>query len=118
MTALPRPDDFARIGFDWRDEIAGLPAENAIRTGLADLQEGRTSVEGLLVAVAASELRWLGLPVPDSRALPADPELALHTLLGAQGALDPYSRYNALRRELTSFTRALERRVYARRRAR
>jgi hypothetical protein len=98
------------------DDLEGLPAADAIRTGVADLAQGRTTPAALLVAIGASRLRGLGLPVPNT--VPADAELRLYEALGAQGLPDPYSGYNALIRELVSFERALEHRVYARRRKR
>lgn len=48
----------------------------------------------------------LGLELPDD--LPKEPELALYAKLVEDGASDPYTRYNALLRELDSFLEALE----------
>jgi hypothetical protein len=99
---------------DWRETIAGLPAADLIVAGLADLQTGRLTRASLLVAVAGSRLHQLGLPVPIVES--SDSELTLYRLLCEDGDADPYSRYRALLRELTSFVHALERRVFARQR--
>jgi hypothetical protein len=47
----------------------------------------------------------------------AEASLALYAWLGERGVLDPYSTYNALLRELSSFVRALEHRVFSGQRA-
>jgi hypothetical protein len=97
-------------------DLDGLPGKDLVERGLLDVEHGKKSVESLLVTMAALRLRDLGLPV--SEAIDSEePELSLYALLGASGEPDPYSRYNALRRELASFVRALEHRVARDRRA-
>ena len=88
------------------DALRGLPGEPLIRRGLADAREGAWTPEALLIAIAPTRLRELGLEVPDE--LPRDAELALYARLQADGEDDPYARYNALLRELGSFLEALE----------
>lgn len=82
-----------------------LPGAELVERGLADLAEDRHTAEALLVAIGAPRLRALGLEVP--AALPEQPERALWHLLDASGA-DVHSAFNALRRRLVSFQRALE----------
>ena len=97
-------------------DVRDLPGRELIERGLADVQSGRKTVEALLVAVAAPRLEALGLEARGPGTPVAEPELALYALLGASGVSDPYSRYNALLRELSSFIRALEHRISRERR--
>jgi len=89
-------------------DLTGLPGAARIERGLHDLNEGHLSTDALLVAVAAGRLRGLGLPIPESSALPREPDLGLYESLRDHPAGDPYYRYNALRRELDSFICCLE----------
>ena len=89
-------------------ELAGLPGEALVRRGLADLAQGRRTVEALTLTIASGRLRHCGLEIPPEASLPEDRELALYALLRAGGADDAYARYNSLRRELDSFLEALE----------
>ncbi len=85
--------------------LSDLPGATLVERGLADARRGVWSAEALLLAVAPSRLRQLGIEVPEP--LPSDPELALYARLQREGASDPYARYNALLRELDSFLEAL-----------
>ncbi len=89
-------------------DLAGLPGAARLERGIRDLKAGRLSTNALLVAVAASRLRGLGLPVRDDIAVPNEPDLALYESLRGHPTGDPYFRYNALRRELDSFISCLE----------
>jgi len=89
----------------------GLPGAEHIERGLEDLERGSVSVGALLVAIGAPRLARAGLRIPDAAAAHPEAELELYALLGREGQGDPYSRYNALLRELVSFERALEHRV-------
>lgn len=89
-----------------------LPGADLIEKGLADLRDGERTPEALLVAIGAPRLAALGLVLPPT--LPEDPEHALYLLLAARGD-DAHSAFNALRRRLVSFQRALERRQFQRR---
>lgn len=84
---------------------AGLPGEDLVRGGLADLADGKETVEALLVSVGAPRLRQLGVRI--DAALP-DPEDRLFDLLEQQHGDEAHSRYNALIRRLVSFERAAE----------
>jgi len=95
---------------DWSD----LPGAELVAQGLRDAARGVLSPEALLVAIGAPRLERLGLHVPAVSALESEGELALYRTLCARGELDPYSRYNALLRELVSFERALEHRHFSR----
>lgn len=87
-----------------------LPGADLIEAGLADLCAGEVTANALLVAIGAPRLRALGIEVPSP--LPEAPEHALFLLLAARGD-DAHSAFNAYRRRLVSFQRALERRLSA-----
>jgi len=96
-----------------RNELsAGLPGEDLVLAGLADLQAGHCTIPACLVAIARSRLARLGVLDPDITRGPAEPELQLYRLLRQAGG-DAYSTYNALLRELVSFEQALDRRSRA-----
>lgn len=86
----------------------GLPGAHLVEKGLADLSRRELTPDGLLLAVAEGRLRRLGVTLP-SVELPAQREIALYEMLGTSGLADPYARYNAMLRELSSFLEALER---------
>ncbi len=88
------------------DVLTGLPGEPRMRRALADARAGRWTDDALLVAIAPSRLRALGLEVPET--VPDQPELALHARLAASGHADPFAYYNSLVRELDAFLEALE----------
>ena len=95
-------------------DFAGLPAEALIRQGLEDLAAGRESIGALLVQIGAPRLRLLEIPVPPADDMDADRRL--YRLLAITHGREAHSQFNSLIRELVSFERALERRVWARRR--
>lgn len=84
---------------------AGLPGEELVTKGLADLCAGVVSIEALVVSIGASRLAALGLDV--QRPQPS-PEHRLYELLHEDDPDGAHSRYNALVRRLVSFERALE----------
>lgn len=94
-----------------------LPGRDLIEQGLEDVLARRVTVESLLVTIARPRLESLGLEDARLANFVRDPELALYALLGQSGVPDPYSRYNALLRELASFVHALEHRVWRGKRA-
>lgn len=96
--------------------FTGLPAEALIRNGLADLCAGQESVVSLLVQIGGPRLRGCGVPVP---LLPdaENSDRRLYARLAATHGLEAHSQFNSLIRQLVSFERALERRVWAARRA-
>ena len=81
----------------------GLPGGELIDTGLADLASRVTSVESLLVSLAAARLRREGVPLT---AVEPDPEERLYGLLQETEGDLAHARYNALRRQVVSFANA------------
>ncbi len=98
-------------------DFAGLPAEDLIRQGLADLAAGRESIGALLVQIGTPRLRLLNVPLPPV-VNAQDADRRLYRLLATTHGNEAHSQYNSLIRELVSFERALERRVWAGRRKR
>lgn len=84
---------------------AKLPGEDLVTKGLADLEAGIESIEGLLVSIGAWRLAALGLVVP--RPL-TSPEHRLYERLREDDPDGAHSRYNALVRRLVSYERAAE----------
>src|SRR5512136_2315203 len=91
------------------DLLTGLPGEELVREGLADLQAGRWTVPACLVVIGLPRLRRAGLLHQAPAFVPAEAELELYRMLRQAGG-DAYSRYNALLRQLVSFEQALDRR--------
>jgi hypothetical protein len=85
----------------------GLPGSDLVDRGIADLAAGKHTVEALLVTIARTRLRRVGLSIP-SRDIP-DAEIELYRALGREEPETAYGRYNSLLRRLVSFSRALER---------
>jgi hypothetical protein len=85
--------------------VAGLPGEDLVERGVADLARGIESIESLLVSIGAPRLSLLGFrlasPLPSA-------EHRLYELLAAEDSDAAHSRYNALIRRLVSFERAAE----------
>lgn len=89
----------------YRGGYARYPGGDLIERGLKDLEEGRESIDSLLVSIGTPRLRRLGFDIerPFSSA-----EHRLYGLLAQEGPDRAHSRYNALIRRLVSFERALE----------
>lgn len=82
------------------------PCGERIEHGLADHAAGRKSIDACLVRIASPRLVKAGwMPAKEGFDLTAEHDL--YELLGQEQG-DPYSRYNALLRELVSFERALD----------
>lgn len=88
------------------EEFAGAPGADLVRAGLDDLRSDRTTIEALLVAMASTRLRSLGLVVPVTAV--ERPSHRLYDLLAAEDARAAHSRFNALTRRLASFARTAE----------
>ena len=97
--------------------LVGLPGAALVEKGIADLERGEVSVASLLVTVAAERLETLGVLRAGLATGSVEAPLALYARLGQSEALDPYSTYNALLRELSSFVHALEHRVAVKQRS-
>ena len=93
------------MGVSVRDELSGLPGADLVGDGLDDLAAGRETTAALLVSMAASRLRAVGIDVPPG---PARPSHRLYDELRADDPRTAHSRYNALTRLLASFARAAE----------
>ena len=88
---------------DWSD----LPLGEAMKKGLDDVQHGVESVEAQLVWIGRYRMMDVGFIVPPPPPSEISAEERLYHLLGETEA-EPYGRYNSLKRQLTSFLRALD----------
>lgn len=84
---------------------SSFPGHELVSAGLADLAAGRESEASLLVTMAASRLRALGLGIPPGGA--DEPSHRLYELL-AEGDGGAHSRFNALVGRMVGFARAAE----------
>ena len=82
-----------------------LPGAELVEEGIADLADGRESVNALLVTIGRTRLADAGLDVPVG---PPDAEIRLYLMLRDQHGDDAHGQYNALVRRLVSFEHALE----------
>jgi hypothetical protein len=87
-------------------EALGFPGGDLVDMGLADLADGKVTVETLLVSLGASRLRREGVPLSTVH---ADPEERLFNLLSRTSADLAHSRYSAYLRQLSSFADACRR---------
>ena len=81
-----------------------LPGGEIISQGLVDLREGIESPQALLLSMAATRLRGLGIPLPET--MLSSPEIKLYQLLASRHGDGAHSKYNAWRRRLSSFLRS------------
>jgi hypothetical protein len=88
---------------DWSD----LPLGQAMKQGLYDVEHGIESVEAQLVWIGRYRMMDVGFIVPPPPTSTTSAEERLYFLLGETEA-EPYGRYNSLKRQLTSFLRALD----------
>ena len=94
--------------------LSNLPGADIVAAGLTDFGAGLVTVNSCLVALIVPHLGRAGIVVDGLGELIPEPERTLYRLLGQDGSgLDPYPRYNAFKRRIVSFARALA----ARRRA-
>lgn len=87
-------------------DLEALPGGEIVLKGLQDLERGLESTESLLVSMAPTRLREVGVQVPPNVA--SEPELKLFRLLETQHGEGAHSKYNAWRRRLSSFLRAAQ----------
>jgi len=87
------------------EELTAFPGGEMVARGLTDARVRVDSIDALVVSLAVTRLRAVGLELPDAPR-DRDGELVLYERL--RGESDSYGRYNALRRELTSFLDAFE----------
>jgi hypothetical protein len=86
--------------------IEGLPGETLVRQGVADLRSRRRTIAACAVEIARDRLGRAGIRWESTGPAMLEPEFELYELLRREGG-DPYSRYNAIVRELVSFESAL-----------
>lgn len=86
-------------------ELADLPGGVRAMKGLADLADGRASIEALWLQMASSRARESNLPVETGD---ANTHLLLHARLVAADPKSGHATYRALNEELASFLDALE----------
>lgn len=92
-------------------ELSGLPGDELIIKGLADLGQGITDTqEALLIAIARTKLSKMGIDVPKVAFSIQDAELKLYAVVGLV-AQDAFREYKALKNRLGKFERALQLRI-------
>lgn len=84
---------------------ARLPGGAIVEEGLRDFAEGRQTISACLVEIARGRFARAGFMSVEAAPPQIAAELRLYRLLRLEGS-DPYSRYNALVRELDSFAAA------------
>ena len=85
--------------------VSDYPGGDLVAEGLRDLAARKESASALLVSMATTRLRRLGLEVPTGF---PDPEQRLYAMLAKEDPQSAHGRYNALVRRLVSFERAAE----------
>ncbi len=91
-----------RFGASSFEEL-GLPGGAIVDAGLADLATGKTTVESLLVSLAAPRLRRERIPIGSVH---ADPEERLYSMLSRTEGDLAHARYGAYLRQAVSFADA------------
>ena len=84
-------------------EALGLPGGDLVDRGLADLAADETTVESLLISLAAARLRREGVPISSVH---SDPEQRLYDLISQDAGDLAHARYNAYLRQIVSFSEA------------
>jgi len=87
-------------------DFDGAPGADLVRDGLDDLAAGRETVASLLVCMARTRLRSVGLDVPSAAV--ERPSHRLYDLLAHDDPRTAHGRFNALSQRLVSFARAAE----------
>jgi hypothetical protein len=87
-------------------EALGFPGGVLVDTGLAELADGKVTVETLVVSLAASRLRREGVPLSTVH---GDPEDRLYELLSRSSGDLAHARYGAYLRQVSSFADACRR---------
>ena len=88
------------------EHLAGVPGADLVVAGLDDLDAGRETVASLLVSMATTRLRAVGIDVPPVAV--ERPSHRLYDLLAREDGATAHSRFNALVGRLASFARAAE----------
>jgi hypothetical protein len=88
------------------EDFDGAPGSDLVASGLDDLAAGRETEAALLVSMASTRLRAIGIDVPASGT--SSSAHRLYDLLAEHDPRTAHSRYNALTRRLASFAQAAE----------
>lgn len=83
--------------------LVDLPGGDFVTKGLADLDKGILSEEGLLILIAGPRLRGLGFTIPVPTGATRPYEDALYFLIELRNPKGAHSAYNALIRRIVSF---------------
>ncbi len=86
------------------DHLAGAPGADLVAAGVGDLEAGRETVAALLVSMAGTRLRSVGVDVAPRGS--ERPSHRLYDLLAAEDAMTAHSWFNSLVGRLSSFARA------------
>ena len=86
--------------------MPNLPGNEIINKGFSDLRSKTVSPESLLILSARIKLTRLGFNIPFSNT--TEPSLKMFALLEEKHGNAAHSKYNALRRQLVSFMRAVQ----------
>jgi hypothetical protein len=89
----------------------GFPGGDLVDEGLADLADNKVTIASLLVSLGSNRLRREGIPLSSTH---AEPEDRLYELLSRTSGELAHARYNAYRRQLSSFADACARMRLAR----
>ncbi len=82
----------------------GVPGGDLVDVGLADLAAGKTTLESLLLSLAAPRLQREGVPMGSVQ---SDPEQRLYDLLAESEGNLAHARYGAYLRQVVSFADSL-----------
>ena len=85
---------------------SNFPGADLIAPGIGAVERKEITTEGLLVTVATTRLRDLGLAIPDAADAIKEPNLALYTAVCEAGG--GHSDYNALIQRIVSFANAAD----------
>jgi hypothetical protein len=87
-------------------DLLRFPGGDLVSKGLSDLQSNNITVEALLVLVAKTKLRDLGLNVPQNADIVTPYEHRLYEAIEARNQDGAHAEYNALLQRLVSFAQA------------
>lgn len=85
------------------EELLAYPGGDLVLKGLKDLEGGVASIEGVLLLVAKTRLRGLGIPVPEIQEVRQPYEHSLYELIEEQRPEGAHAEYNALIGRIVSF---------------
>jgi len=83
-----------------------LPGADLVAAGVEDLKGGRETEPALLVSIASTRLRDLGVDIPEQ--VIEQPQQRLYDLLQRAHGDDAHSRYNGLVDRIVSYANAAD----------